>query len=247
MRLLELTEPLFLYICELNRGTRKGAHLEYGRARAEIEGLFKDMRTTAAGEIGLNAQFQEIEPVLIFFVDSIISDSDLEFAEDWNRNRMADERNLLAGDSRFWELLKDTLAESTEEATERLAVFHTCIGLGFVGDHIGEPEAIRNNMAQVTARLRGTIDMDDDTLSIEQRRICPAAYENVNTADLIEPPGVKLMGIAIALVGLIVVLFVANVWLFKETSRDLNNALDTVIAHDAASGAPAAKAADGQE
>jgi len=238
MRLLELTEPLFLRVCELNRSARKGVHLEYGRVRAEIEGLFKDMRTTAAGEIGLNAQYTEVEPVLIFFVDSTISESDLDFAEDWNRNRMADDRNLLAGDSRFWELLKDTLADSTEEATERLAVFHTCIGLGFVGDHIGEPESIRNRMAQITARLRGTIDMDDDTLSIEERRICPAAYENVNTADLIEPPGIKLAGIAITLVGLIAVLFVANIWLFKETSRDLNDALDSIIAHDVA--APAA-------
>lgn len=246
MRLLELTEPLFLYVCELSRSARKGGHLEYGRVRAEIEGVLKDMRTTAAGEIGLNAQYQEIEPVLIFFVDSILAESDLDFAEEWNRNRMADERNLLAGDSRFWELLKDTLSESTEEAVERLAVFHTCIGLGFVGDHIGEPEAIRNRMAQVTARLRGTIDMDDDTMSIEQRRICPAAYENVNTSNLIEPPGVKLAGIAIALLGLIVVLFVANIWLFKETSRDLNDALDTIIAHDTAA-APAAPAKDGQE
>jgi len=239
MRLLELTEPFFLRICELNRSSRKGGHLEYGRVRAEIDGHLKDMRTTAAGEIGLNAQYQEIEPVIVFFVDSIIAESDLDFAEDWNRNRLADDRNLLAGDSRFWELLKDTLADSTEEATERLAVFHTCIGLGFVGDHIGEPESIRNRMAQVTARLRGTIDMDDDTLSIQERRVCPAAYENVNTANFIEPPGMKLVGIAIALVGLIVVLFVANIWLFKETSRDLNDALDTITAHAAAQPAAA--------
>ena len=70
--------------------------------------------------------------------------------------------------------------------------------------------------------------MDTD----EEARVTPEAYEHLDQSDLIEPPGAKLLGIAVALVGLIIVLFVANIYLFRLTSEDLVKALNAIIARE---------------
>ena len=72
MTLLELTEPIFQYICRLNRLSRKsggaakgdtlfitkgsqpkGASLDYGVVRAEIKSLFEDLMQKGGGDIRL--------------------------------------------------------------------------------------------------------------------------------------------------------------------------------------------------
>jgi type VI protein secretion system component VasF len=227
--LRELCEPLFLYVCRLNRSARKGGGgLEYDRVRAEVEGLFKEMKAKADTEPGLVSQYDKVEEVLVFFVDSMVAESTLPFAEEWHRNRIAYERNELAGDEKFWDLLDETLQEKSSEAAERLAIFYTCIGLGFTGFNAGQPELLRKKSLQASARLQHIMDKD------EESRICPEAYEHTDTRDLVEPPGAKLLGIAIALVGLIIVLFVANIYLFRVTSEDLVNALNTIVGRERA-------------
>ena len=226
MTLLELCEPLFLYICRLNRSARKGGSHEYNRVRAEIEGILKDIKANADAEAGLVGQYEKTNEVLIYFIDSMVAESGLPFAAEWHKNRFAFERNELAGDEKFWDLLAETLEDKSKDATERLTVFYACIGLGFSGFYAGQPEFLRNKMLQCSARLQDIMESDED------KRVCPDAYEHLNTSDLIEPPGAKLVGIAIALFGLIIVLFVANVYLFKLTSEDLVTALNNIIARE---------------
>lgn len=230
MTLLDLCEPLFLYICRLNRSARKGVSYEYNRVRVEIQTIFKELKKRAAADPKLNAQFAKVELPLIFFVDSMIADSSLGFAGEWHDNRLAYQRNELAGDERFWVLLDEELADRSAEAAERIAVFYNCIGLGFVGDHIGEPEELRNKMSQCAARLAGIIDLDE-----EDERICPEAYHHLNTSVLFQPPGTKLLGIGITLVGLVIVLFVANIILYDRASRRLVRSLEQVLEHQASS------------
>ncbi|MFH0879121.1 MAG: DotU family type IV/VI secretion system protein, partial [Lentisphaerota bacterium] len=129
MMLSELCEPLFLYMCRLNRSARKGGIFQHNRVRSEIGSFFKDMAKTASMDPRLSEQYRKIEVVLLFFVDSMVSESALPFAEEWNQNRMAFERNELAGDEKFFDLLDETLADPSEQATERLAIFYTCLGL----------------------------------------------------------------------------------------------------------------------
>jgi len=239
MTLLELCEPLFLYVCRLNRSSRKGGTHEFNRVRGEVDAIFDQMKARAATEPRLVGQYPKVERVLIFFVDSLISENKLlPFARDWHRNRKAFALDELAGDDRFWELLDETLQENTPEATERLAVVYTCIGLGFTGFYAGQPEYLRTKMMQIAARIQHAVDTDIDT------RICPDAYENLNTSDLVEPPAVKLVGIAVALVGLIIVLFVSNIFLFRWTSDELVAALRDVVAHRQAPAAQEPKAPD---
>ena len=136
MTLLELCEPLFHYICRVNRSARKGGNVSHGQIRAEIDSLFKEIHIKAAGDSGLENHLDKdkgkIELVLAFFVDFMVKESKLPFADEW-QELGASKFNELAGDEKFWDLLEETLADRSEVADERLAVYYTCIGLGFTG------------------------------------------------------------------------------------------------------------------
>jgi type VI protein secretion system component VasF len=220
MTLLELCEPLFQYICRLNRIGRKGAHADADEVRARIKGFIEEMKSRASSDPALRSQAEKIELPLIFFADSMIRESRLTFAGQWRD--IAQERNELAGDEKFFDLLEETLLEKSELASERLGVFFTCLGLGFTGWYAGQPEYLRKKMLEIAAR-RGRGDGEATA------KLCPEAYEHVNTSDLIEPPGRSLVGIGIALVGFIVVLFVANVYLYRSSSGELRSSLEQVL------------------
>src|SRR3954452_7233275 len=195
MTLPQLAEPLFHYICRLNRSARKGGGQELRQVRSEVKGLFADMRAKAAKDPRLSAQYERVELPLLFFVDFMIKERKLPFAADWQE--LAHERNELGGDERFFDLLDVTLADTGPESAERLEVFYTCLGLGFTGWYTGQPEQLRKKMLEISGRLRGRSG------ELEQSsRIVPEAYEHVNGANLIDSPGGSLMTIGIALVGL---------------------------------------------
>src|SRR6266700_3240995 len=106
MTLLELTEPIFQYICRLNRAARKAGgttvgtgntsffakpaaagaaspapsrpmSLDYAVVRAEIKALLDDLQQKAASDARLSSQGKKIELPLTFFIDSMIAESTL--------------------------------------------------------------------------------------------------------------------------------------------------------------------------
>jgi len=224
MTLLELCEPLFQYVCRLNRLSRTGCTLEKDQVRNDIKKIFDEMRAHALANPELISQHEKIELPLLFFVDFMIKESKLPFAYDWYE--LGRERNELAGDEKFFDLLDEDLADPSNAATERLVIFYTCIGLGFTGVYAGQPESIQRLMSKISARISGMMDAD------EKSYICPEAYENVDDRDFVEPPSTKLVGIGITLIGLIVVWSIAYFCLLKWTLDDVTNSLDTIIEHE---------------
>lgn len=221
MTLLELCEPFFQSICRLNRSARKGVRFEPSAVRTELKSLLAETRQRASGTPGLLDQFDKVELVLIFFADFMIKESKLDFAKRWQE--LAHDKNELSGDEAFFDLLDETLSDTSERATERLAVFYTCLGLGFTGFYTGQPEYLRKKMMEISARVRTMIDKDDGS------KICPEAYEHTDTSDLIEPPGRSLIGIGIALFGLLLVLVALNWYLYTSSSGELIDALESII------------------
>lgn len=233
MNLAELCEPLFQVVCRLNRSARKGLVTDYHQARAEIKALLADMRAKSAGTPGLAEQFEKIELPLIFFVDSMIAESGLSFARTWDQERLAEELQppQLGGDERFFDLLDETLADRSNAANDRLQIFYTCLGLGFTGYYAGQPEYLRRKMNEIHARVRGLAGGE------LAGRLCPDAYEHVNTADLVEPPGVKLVGWGIALAGLAVLTILVNFALLNSAKDDLQQTLTSISQPAASTGA----------
>jgi type IV/VI secretion system ImpK/VasF family protein len=239
MTLPELCEPVFQYVCRLNRSARKGGSFEQATVRNEVRNLLAEMRASAADDQALREQYDLVELPLIFFLDSMISEGGLNISDAWNAQRLAYERNELAGDEKFFDLLEETLADSKQAASERLVIFYTCIGLGFTGWYAGQQDYLRKRMKDIASRIKAHMSLDEGS------RICAEAYDHVDTRDLIEPPSHKLVGIAIGLVGLIVVLFVTNIYLYRDASAGLSKALRQIIAYGEAP-TPGAAASDGR-
>lgn len=224
--LLEICEPLFQYVCRINRAGQKSATLDYQTVRAEIKSLLDRFRNQGASDPKLRDSAKFMDGPLTFFVDSMIAESKLPFAAEWHKNRLAYDKNELAGDEKFFDLLDETLRTQGEDANERLAVFYTCIGLGFCGWYLGQPEYLRKKMLEIAPRIRHLVDSDATA------RICPEAYEHTDKRNLIEPPAKKIGAILIAFVILTLTTLVANYYLFSKASEDLTSGLQQIVAQD---------------
>jgi len=204
------------------------------QVRSEVRALLDDIqqRAGSTGDRRLAAQFDpqggKLLLVMTFFADFMIRSGSLSFAGEWED--MAAEMGESSGDQRFWEFLEETLADRSEDAVQRLAVYYTCIGLGFTGWYAGQTEYLRRKMLELSARLRGHVPIDS------AGNICPEAYENVNTDNLIVPPSRSLAGIGIALLGMALVLFAANAYLYFRSRGNLTDSVNQVRTQPAAAG-----------
>ncbi len=228
MTLPELCEQLFQYVCMVNRVARtpRGVDLDFPALRETVQLAFARMEENSKAEPRLNAQYKKVEMPLIFFVDSIIAESTLPIAPQWHKNRLAYERNELAGDEKFFDLLDETLAEPGAEADERLMIFYTCLGLGFTGWYAGQPEYLRQKMNVLAKRLEGLIDRQ------QTAKLTPEAYEHLDERDLVQPPGIKLATLGIVFAGLLLTVMAVNFYLFREASSSLAESLRQILPHD---------------
>jgi len=248
MNLLELSEPIFQYVCRLNRLARKSgggpsgdtsfvaktpgsppvtvprvASLDYAVVRSEIKAMFEDFLAKSNSDMRLNVQARKVELPLLFFVDSMISDSALPFAAQWNQNRLAYERNELAGDEKFFDLLEETLKDSSEDASERLAVFYNCVGLGFSGIYFRQPEYLRKTMLTIAPRIRHLVEAD------QTAKICPDAYEGIDSRNLVQPPGSKMVLVGILFLCFILAVGITYFVLYRAASKSLSTSMDHIL------------------
>jgi len=231
LTLIELCEPFFQYVCMLNRIARNpgGENMAYEPLRKLIVEMIEGMEKQAESDYRLKTQFALVKMPLIFFVDSMIAESKLTLAPQWHKNRLAYDYNELAGDEKFFDLLDETLKQTGDDTDERLFIFYTCLGLGFTGWYAGQPEYLRKKMLDVARRVpRELIDTQHNA------RICPEAYEHLDTRNLVEAPGLKLATMGIFFAGLFVIVMALNFYLFRTASTGLSESLRIILSHDAA-------------
>ena len=232
LNLVDLCEPLFQYVCMLNRISRNpgGENVELAPLQKLIKEIFEDMAQNPEASSDLKAQYEKVRLPLIFFVDSMIAESKLGVAPQWNKQRLAYELNELAGDEKFFDMLDETLAQKGPEADERLMIYYTGLGLGFQGWYAGQPEYLRKKMLDLGKRIpQRFIDTQHNA------RVCPEAYEHLDRRNLVEPPGVKMATMAILFTGFFFFFFAANFYLFRAASTGLSESLKTILTHDPAS------------
>jgi type IV/VI secretion system ImpK/VasF family protein len=229
MKLIDLYEDLFQYICRLNRVGKADAQLEYARVRSEIETLLSDVTRNASADVRLLNQAKKLELPMVFFVDNLVVTSRLKFASQWAEDRLAVRRhNELAGDERFFDFLEQDLTDTSEEAAERLGVFYLCLGLGFMGMYQGRPEQIRKYVEQIFPRIRQWIDSDPKT------KISDEAYRCTDTRVLTEPPNNKIIIVALVFVFLALTALAIYYGLYASASRQLSASIDQIKTQAAA-------------
>jgi type IV/VI secretion system ImpK/VasF family protein len=217
MTLPECCEPLFQWACRLNRAIRKNVAPPASCTAVEARKLLAHCAEQAQ-TAGIGDAFARIEPVLCYFVDSVGRTS--PDGATWPS--LAQERGLDDGKEEFFDRLDEALRDQSPEAQQVLAVFYTCLGLGFTGWYAGQPDVLRRKMQDLAARIRPLIDADPTA------RVTPEAYEHVNTADLTEPPSRRLGAVVIAAAGLAVTLLVANAVAYLQKRSELKGSLDTI-------------------
>ena len=249
--LLELCEPLFQYLCRLNRagriaaagnassgsattlyrksddggfaaGSSRPMQLTCDAARGEVLSIIKEIGQIAAGDYRLSEQFKKIEVPLKFFADSYIAESKLKFAGEWNNSRLAYEHNELAGDEKFFDIVEETLRDKSSEASERLAVYYLCLGLGFTGAFPNQIELLRKYMNDIAPRIQHLMDKD------HLAQVCPEAYRGVDTTNLIPPESNNLVIVGIMFACFAMAALVAFFMLYHEASSSLTKALSVV-------------------
>jgi type VI protein secretion system component VasF len=119
--------------------------------------------------------------------------------------------------------MDETLAEpESVSSNERLAVYYTCLGLGFTGGMMYDPATRRQKMAQMARRVLKVMKEEDRT------RITPQAYKYTLQDDLIPPPVGPIWQIVVALILLIGVLVVVNAYMYRAQLAELTRHLTTV-------------------
>ena len=223
MMLPDLCEDLFQYVCKLVRTSRIQGDIDFLLLRREIGQIFRDMEEKSNSE-RLGNKYKKLKKVLIFFVDFIIAESSLSVAEEWNNKRLAHELDPpeYAGDNKFYEMLNEAIQDTSKDATELLAVFYQCLGLGFVGN---PSEDIDKIMERISGRIW-------DFMNNSTPMTIPVEEYHVNPSDLRTPPTMKILVIGVALVGLTIVLMIANNMLFKWHTEDLRTALQEITSYE---------------
>lgn len=226
MTLLDTCEPLFRRICQLNHLAKTEAPTpDLPSVRREMQNLLNQTRDRMLAEPALERHWDHLEMPLIFFIDSMISESKLPIASLWNEKRLAYDYKELAGDQKFFDLLDEHLKDRSVDASARLGVFYTCVGLGFTGWYSENAEQLRPRMVEMIRRV------DPKIRTEETLKLCPEAYENVDTRDLIESPPIPTK-VLVSFFAALFLLFVAvDFFLYQESTAELREDLAEIISH----------------
>ena len=82
-----------------------------------------------------------------------------------------------------------------------------------------------NSLDQQKTGAHRNGQMDSD----ERQRVCPEAYEGVDTRNLIQPPGVKLTGIVVALICLIILWIGGYAILYRQVGQRINEGKNSIL------------------
>ena len=128
----------------------------------------------------------------------------------------------------FFDLLEETERDPSDDASERLAVFYMCIGLGFTGIYFKQPEFLRKTMLSIAPRIRHFVENDQNA------KICPEAYEAVDTRDLVQPPSGRMVVVGMIFLGFLLAVLISYFVMYRQASSNLNNSIDEVLKQDVA-------------
>jgi type VI protein secretion system component VasF len=133
-----------------------------------------------------------------------------------------------------------TLGEVENEANEqRLAVFASCISLGFLGMHmdpskpLDTPDTVRTEMRRIWTRVKGKYERE------KNGRVTQQAYEHNDERDLTPDPVHGTLGWVVVLVAFIVGLIVVQVVMYRTASSKIQASLDSLAKQQVAAQPPA--------
>jgi hypothetical protein len=83
-------------------------------------------------------------------------------------------------------------------------------------------------MFTIAQRIKRWLEAD------EAAKICPDAYQGVDTRDLTEPPSRKVLVISLIFACLIVACVISYIWLYHRSAGELTASFDAINQHEIA-------------
>jgi len=212
-----LCEPLFQYVCRISRSSRRGVPVEAAQVRADLRTLIDELSARAGEDATLKEKFAGVHAPLVAFVDGVMPG--VVGASSWTP--LADELGMENADSDgFYWAVDNALRAKGPGSDGGVEGLHTCLGLGYRGERTGREAATM--LERTTERLGARVERDPSA------RVCPAAYDHVNTSDLIQPAGRSVVGIVVVLAFLLLVVVIGNAVIYRSASSELSGALDAI-------------------
>ena len=239
MNALDACEEFFSYICGIIRTSAVGGNVEFHKLKTDVLKQL-DKVETKAFESRLGEQWKNIKLPLIFFVDSLISESRLSCAAEWSDNRLAYTLDPpeYAGDEKFYFNLIDVWERKQSTDDELMGIYYTCLALGFTGS----PPCSKLQSTFFNKSFEGAsqIEVAESLMKIIKPRIehlileptvsiLPENQLHVNKTDLRTPASAAVFVIAIILFSLIIVMFLTNNLLFHSYTDELMKSLSSII------------------
>lgn len=161
-RLAKACEPVFDYIGESNRLARRGSARSAKQVREELSALFAEVARAAAMDHDIASLLVQPQPA----ADSTIAQGEATlammcFADHTLRMReptwkpLAGEHGFATGDKAFVDGLDSALKSNDEQRQPVLAVYYTCIGLGYGGTKTFDLNWMRDTAARLGQKLGG--------------------------------------------------------------------------------------------
>ncbi len=231
-RLVDVCEPVFGVVCDLNRLGRAGANESVEAVANEVEAAFAEVARLIGRSNHLERQWKEVEPALCCFVDSMIEGSQLPAGKDWREPRMREPGRLaerrfkiMTGEDSFYEdFLEKELEQDAGNADslERLEVYFACLFLGFEGGYSPFPEKLQKIQAKVAGRVRQLLGTG------RHDRVTPEAYDHVNTTPLNLDSAPALWGAVILSILFVLMFAVGTGVMYSMAVKNLGQAVGTI-------------------
>jgi type IV/VI secretion system ImpK/VasF family protein len=152
MNLIKLCDPIFQYICFLERNS-DNEEILFNKAVEDIASILESLNEAMTNNSTLSRQFKRVRLSLLFFIDSTICESGISFSAEWDKNRLAYREDELTGDRKFFNELEEVLHEYTLDADECLKIYYICLGLGYKGAYFDRPDKLEEFMQRIKHRI----------------------------------------------------------------------------------------------
>ena len=216
-RLQDACSPLFLFLVTFRRNA-KTSTMELAEVRAGLERELDKVQQACAHDHDLQPLWERVRYALVTTADQVILSSPWANRAAWSMQlQEAEVYGTREGGKRFFQLVEETLADSSPDSVPMAMVLFHCMGIGFQGNLRNERDQLQRLRQQLADRAHVSGQMEE--------KLTPDAYGRNSDLSTLKLP---TMGIArFVLIGLAAIVFAlaagnaVTAWTNRSVSAEL--------------------------
>jgi type IV/VI secretion system ImpK/VasF family protein len=227
-RLQDACAPFFLFLATFRRNAGSSSK-DIGELRQTLERELRKVQEFCERDHELQPLWERVRYALVTTADQVILGSPWTHRAGWSMAlQEAEVYGTREGGKRFFQLVEQTLADSSGEARAMAHVLVHCMGLGFQGE-------LRNNRAEL-GRLRQRLFEKAQLPTRMDDRLTPDAYGRNSSKSVLKLPTVQMFRLVLVGLAAIVFALVAGNVVTEWTNEPINQQIDEIEAELEATG-----------